>query len=81
MYKLKLNEKLKEDVSNNYVKAIDIVKFLLEDDKVTIKVTSLDFAKSKEENINNLAIKDLRYNFKNIVSAMISNEYLVIVTD
>lgn len=81
MYKLKLNEKLKEDVLNNYVKAIDIVRFLLEDDNVTIKVTSLDFAKSKEENITNLSIKDLRYNFKNIISAMISNEYLVIITD
>lgn len=81
MYKLKLTEKLKEEVNSNYVKAIDIVKFLLEDDNVTIKVTSLDFAKSKEENINNLSIKDLRYNFKNITSAMISNEYLVIITD
>lgn len=81
MYKLKLNEKLKEDVNNNYVKAIDIVKFLLEDDNVTIKVTSLDFTKSKEENINNLSIKDLRYNFKNIISAMISQEYLVIITE
>lgn len=81
MYKLKLNEKLKEDVNNNYLKAIDIVKFLLEDDNVTIKVTSLDFTKSKEENINNLSIKDLRYNFKNIISAMISQEYLVIITE
>lgn len=81
MYKLKLTEKLKEDVNNNYVKAIDIIKFLLENDNITIKVSSLDFAKSKEENINNLSIKDLRYDFKNIISAMISNEYLVIITE
>lgn len=81
MYKLKLTEKLKEEVNNNYIKAIDIVKFLLKNDNVTIKVTSLDFAKSKEENLNNLSIKDLRYNFKNIISAMISNDYLVIITD
>lgn len=81
MYKLKLTEELKEEVNNNYIKAIDIVKFLLKDDNVTIKVTSLDFAKSKEENLNNLSINDLRYNFKNIISAMISNDYLVIITD
>ena len=81
MYKIKLTEQLKQDINNNYLKAIDIVKFLLQDDNVTIKVSALDFAKSKEENINNLAIKDLRYDFKNITSAMISNDYLVIITE
>ena len=81
MITIKLSNDLIQNVNNNYLKAIDIIKFLLKNDNITIKVSSLDFAKSKEKNINNLSIKDLRYNYKDIINAYIKdNKYLVLIT-